>query len=187
MACWCFRCWSNSERWPISPSKAQVGKDGEAFQFGWRRFWRYYFVVHLAVISQQPLLNYSTSTSSNFWSQICYRSKTTSTWVACTHTYWYKALVLQTNTPFVAWYVTVYASSSCQCGMSANKFLVGNNLSWSAESKQNACTLWKPPCIVAIWVFTCHKMCIKADPLLALASNSGASAVVGNQTRLLQK
>jgi len=43
-----------------------VGKDGEAIQCGWRRFWRYYSVVHLAVISQTTLLNHSASTSSNF-------------------------------------------------------------------------------------------------------------------------
>ncbi len=186
MACWCFRCWSNSERWAVSPSKAQVGKDGGAFQCGWRRFWRYYSVVHLAVISQTTLLNHSASTSSNFkfWAQICCRS--TNTWVACPHTHTKR---LCWNPMHHLWramslYMHLVIANVVCLQLSSLSAMICHG---QQSQQKHACNLRFLPSIVAIWVSTCHNTCITADPLLALAPNSGTPAVVDNQTWLLLK
>ena len=115
-----------------------MGKDGAAFQCGWRRFWRYYFVKHLAVIAQTTLLDNTTrpvDISLVNLGKFRVPEILLYSYLSCMLAYQYS--LPKFSALLMLSYVIVYASSSCQYGMSASKLLVGNDLSWSAESSAN--------------------------------------------------
>ncbi len=124
--------------------------------------------------------------TSKFWSQICCRSNITNTWIACPHTHTKR---LCWNPMHHLWramslYMHLVIANVVCLQLSSSSAMVCHG---QQSQQKHACNLRFLPSIVAIWVSTCHNTCITADPLLALAPNSGPPAVVDNQTWLLLK